>query len=423
MTCIKVAAPDGLFATDRFIVTHNTPMQLVWSQRVVEQTNRPVLILAPLAVASQTVREAEKFGIQCQRSRDGRYDAGAQIVVTNYERLHYFNSTDFAGVVADESGCLKNVDGVTKAAVTEFMRRLNYRLLCTATPSPNDYIELGTSSEALGEMGYVDMLGAFFKNDESSIEPLAYNTKWSLKPHAVQSFWRWVCSWARALRKPSDLGFEDGAFFLPSLITNVHIVGASRPFDGYLFVVPAGTLHEQRAERRATITERCEFVAQRADHKEPFIGWCHLNDEADLLEQLIPGARQVSGSQSDEEKEEHYEDFRTGRLRALVTKPRIASLGVNWQHCRHMSIFPSHSYQDYFQTVRRCWRYGQTREVVIDVVSTAGEADVLGNLNRKALAAERMFELLVEYMHEAIARPRVVTSFDVTPPIPQWLGA
>lgn len=397
-----------------------TPIQLVWAQNIVEQSNRPVLILAPLAASSQTVRESDKFSIPSQRSVDGKHQGTAQIVISNYERLHLFDPNDFSGMVCDESSILKNFDGATKAAVTEFMRRLPYRLLCTATAAPNDNIELGTSSEALGEMGYTDMLGAFFKNDESSIEPMSYNTKWRFKPHAEQPFWRWLCSWARALRKPSDLGFDDGPFILPPLTTNVTTVEASRPLDGRLFILPAVTLHEQRAERRSTLTARCEAVARMADTGESFVAWCHLNDEADMLETLIPDAKQVSGAQSDDEKEELFEAFRLGQLRSLVTKPRIASFGMNWQHCRHMSVFPSHSYEQYYQGVRRCWRFGQTREVVVDVVTTAGEADVLGNLRRKAEAADKMFASMVEHMRAAASMASATYAVE-QPALPAWL--
>jgi hypothetical protein len=395
-----------------------TPMQLVWAQNVVEHTNRPVLLLAPLACSAQTVREAAKFGIPCQRHT---VDGTATIVVSNYERLHLFDPADFSGIVCDESSILKNFDGATKAAVTEFARRLPYRLLCTATAAPNDYIELGTSAEALGEMGYTDMLGMFFKNDEGSIAPLSYATKWRFKPHAERPFWRWLCSWARALRKPSDLGFDDGRFVLPSLTTNVHIVEASRPLGGLLFQVPAHTLPQQREERRATIQARCACVAQAAaDTDGPFVAWCHLNAEGDLLERLIPDAQQVSGDQSDDEKEAMFDAFSAGSLRVLITKPRIGAFGMNWQHCARLSVFPSHSYEQYYQAIRRCWRFGQTRPVVVDVVSSAGEADVLGNLTRKADAADRMFAQLVAHMREAvaIARPQ-----DLVEParLPAWM--
>jgi hypothetical protein len=400
-----------------------TPMQLVWAQNIVEHTNRPVLIVAPLSASAQTVREADKFNIACQRSSTGKHPGAAQIVVTNYERLHLFDSRDFAGMVCDESSILKNFDGVTKAAITEFMRLMPYRLLCTATAAPNDYIELGTSSECLGELGYTDMLGMFFKNDEgSSLSPLSHATKWRFKPHAERHFWRWMCSWARSLRKPSDLGFEDGPFQLPPLEVVVDTITSSRPLDGYLFVVPAQSLQEQRLERRATLKDRCEAVARKADTKESFVAWCHLNDEADLLEQLIPDAKQVSGAQDDDEKEELFEAFRLGQLRALVTKPKIGAFGLNWQHCAHMSFFPSHSYEQYYQGVRRCWRFGQTRTVRVEVVTTSGEADVLGNLQRKADAADAMFREMVQHMHEAVTveRREMVSAPAM---LPAWMGA
>lgn len=402
--------------------TGKTPMQLVWTQNVVEHTNRPVLIVAPLAASSQTVKEAAKFGIPCQRSMNGKHDDTAQIVITNYERLHLFDPADFSGMVCDESSILKNFDGATRAKITEFMRRLEYRLLCTATAAPNDFIELGTSSEALGEMGYTDMLGTFFKNDESSIEPMSYSAKWRFKPHAEVHFWRWLCSWARALRKPSDIGFEDGKFILPPLYENVTIIETSRPLDGYLFIVPARTLEEQRRERRATLDARCEFVAEQAKGGDPFIAWCHLNDEADLLERLIPGARQISGAMDDAKKQERFDAFLNGSLRVLVTKPRISAFGLNWQHCAHMSVFPSHSYEQYYQAVRRCWRFGQTKPVVVDVVSTRGEADVLGNLQRKATATDVMFSQMVEHMREAQTRTRALPTQDV-PAVPAWMVA
>lgn len=382
-----------------------TPMQLVWAQNIIEATNRPVLILAPLATSFQTLAEAEKFSIPCERSHGGT-DFRPTIVVTNYEKLHLFRSDDFAGVVCDESSILKNFDGVTKAQVTEFLRCVPYRLLCTATAAPNDYIELGTSSEALSYLGYMDMLSAFFKNDEGSIAPLSHATKWRFKPHAETSFWRWLCSWARALRKPSDLGYADDRFILPELRTRITTVASSRPLNGKLFITPAANLNEQREERRLTIRERCEAVAARVMEAptEPFVAWCHLNAEANLLERLIPGAKQVSGNHTDEQKEERFLAFKRGDLKTLITKPRIGGFGLNWQHCARMSFFPSHSYEQYYQGVRRCWRFGQTQPVTVDVVTTEGEADVMGNLQRKALAADRMFSLMVEEMHAAEMR-------------------
>ena len=294
-------------------------------ENVIRKTNGHVLILTPLAVAQQTVREGEKFGIECRQSRDGRIKS--RITITNYEKLHLFNSSDFVGVACDESGILKHFSGATQKAVTRFMLKVPYRLLCTATPAPNDYPELGTSSEALGYLGYSDMLSRFFAMDDKKrhrmndvklarearawrhFAKLAYRVAqqigaWRLKGHAEEPFWRWVCSWARACRKPSDLGFDDDGFILPELIEREHIVYPKTPPDGQLFVLPAFGLREERDERRRTLTERCELVAKLvADHDRSVV-WCHLNIEGDLLEKIIPGAVQVKGADADEVKEE-----------------------------------------------------------------------------------------------------------------------
>ena len=378
-------------------------MQLVGADRIADVKARPVLILTPLAVSHQTIQEGEKFGIDCVRSHEGEFGA-ARIVVTNYERLHYFKPDDFAAVVCDESSILKNFDGKRRSAITEFLRTVPYRLLCTATASPNDYIELGTSSEALGDLGYMDMLGMFFKNDESSLHPMSHNSKWRFKHHAELPFWRWVCSWARALRRPSDLGHDDDGFVLPELIERETIIKASRPREGMLFDVPAINLHEQREERRRTIPERCEAAASLVnDTGEPAVMWCHLNAEGDTLAEMVPDAEQVSGSDSDETKEARFMAFARGDLRVMVTKPRIGAFGLNWQHCAHETFFPSHSYEQYYQGVRRCWRYGQKRKVTIDVISSEGESAVLANLKRKNEAAQKMFDSLVACMNEAVA--------------------
>lgn len=403
-----------------------TPMQLAWADAVVKHTNKPVLVIAPLSASAQTVREAEKFSIDAERSRDGKFRSDfSRIVITNYERLHFFSPHDFAGVVCDESSILKNFDGATRNAVNEFMRQVPYRLLCTATAAPNDYIELGTSSEALGELGHIDMLSRYFKNDEnaSAVGAMTRAVAWRFKPHAESHFWRWLCSWSRALRKPSDIGFNTTGFELPPLVVNVTTVAASRPLSGRLFAVPAATLWEQREERRATITQRCEAVADlAASDASPFLAWCHLNDEGDLLERMIPDAVQVAGSDHDDFKEEAFEGFSNGDIRCIVTKPRIAGFGLNWQQCHRMSVFPSHSYEQYYQSVRRCWRYGQEHPVSVDVITTEGEADVLGNLQRKADAADAMFAAMVKEMQYAMGVPRA--PYAATPvTMPAWLDS
>jgi hypothetical protein len=409
-----------------------TPIQLVWAENIVRKTNKPVLILTPLAVSGQTVREGEKFGVECHRSRDGSLPG--KIVVTNYERLHYFNPSDFVGCVCDESSILKNFDGKTRDAVTEFMRRLPYRLLCTATAAPNDYIELGTSSEALGEMGHIDMLHKFFKSNDNSYAQGGRGGhqagRWSKDPfggkfrfrgHAERDFWRWVVSWARAVRKPSDMGFNDGPFTLPPLEMKEYVIKAARTRDGWLFDVPAVGLQEQREERRRTLTERCEKAAELvSDTGEAAVMWCHLNDEGDLLSKLVPDAVQIAGKDTDEKKEEVFTAFQNGEIRVLVTKPTIAGFGLNWQHCAHQTFFPSHSFEQWYQGIRRSWRFGQDKPVKIDVVSSEGEAGVLRNMKRKSDAVDKMFARLVSLMNNElkIQKSNLYTKQEE---VPEWL--
>ncbi len=395
-----------------------TPMQLVWAENVVRETNKPVLIITPLAVGYQTVREGEKFGIECGRSKDGKIKG--KIVITNYERLHYFDSNKFAGVVCDESSAIKNFSGERQKIVTQFMRKTPYRLLCTATAAPNDYIELGTSAEALGYMGRMDMLGEFFKNDENSLHPIWWGARWRFKAHAEKRFWRWVCSWARALRKPSDMGFKDDDFVLPPLKINETVVKASRSFDGGFFVAPARTLDEQRKERKITLEARCEEVAKKVRGKSCSVIWCHLNAEADLLEKIIPDAKQVKGADSDDEKEESFRAFADGKLKILITKPKIGGFGLNWQHCAHMTFFPSHSFEQYYQGVRRCWRFGQKNPVTVDIITTEGELGVFKNLQRKAKAADKMFTQLVNEMNNKL-KLNQIDKYENKMEIPQWL--
>jgi hypothetical protein len=381
-----------------------TPMQLVWAQNVVEKTNGRVLLLAPFAVGNQTKREADKFGIYTSVVRDGKL-GGPGIYISNYERLHYFDNQDFDGVVCDESSILKNFDGVTKAAVTEFMRMHKYRLLCTATAAPNDSIELGTSSEALGEMGFSDVLSRFFRKVKKTYTRRDEHRGqvYQLRPHALRDFWRWVCSWSRAIRNPSDLGYDNGAFKLPPLITNQHIVTSSTRPEGYLFDVPAIGLHEQRKERRRTLTERCEKVAELVSITgKPAVCWCNLNDEGNLMEKIIPDAVQIAGKDSDDRKVQVLEDFAAGKIRVLVTKSVLTGFGLNWQHCSHQTFFPSHSFEQWYQSVRRSWRFGQKNPVTIDVVTSEGESEVLANLNRKQVAADEMFSELVSEMKNSL---------------------
>jgi hypothetical protein len=411
--------PDKLFDFQKSIVEWSTRkgrsaifadcglgktfMQLAWSENVAQHTGGKVLILTPLAVAFQTIKEGEKIGVEVIHRREG-LQAGDRIVVTNYERLHYFDPNDFDGVVCDESSILKNFDGETRKAVTDFMRKRPYRLLCTATAAPNDWIELGTSSEALGEMGATDMLSRFFKREKTFVK--LYNAGgqgWEMRPHAEKDFWRWVVSWARAFRKPSDIGFHDNGFNLPSLTVRGHVVKAATPLPGMLFDIPAVGLAEQRTDLRHTIEERCDMAAELINsHTQPAVAWCNLNEEGKRLEKSIHGSVEVSGNDPEERKEEVFMGFIKGEVRVLVTKPTIGGFGLNLQHCAHETFFPSHSYEQYYQAVRRCWRFGQKQPVIVDMITTDGQVNVLQNLQVKAHKADEMFEKLVALMNNEL---------------------
>lgn len=396
-----------------------TYMQLVWAENVVRETNRPVLVLTPLAVAHQTAREAEKFDIEAEVSRDGKF--ARKIVITNYERLQYFNSSDFGGVVCDESSILKNFDGRTKAAITEFMRMVPYRLPCTATAAPNDYFELGTTSEALGYLGYQDMLGMFFKQETAKDQLGWGRTTYRFRGHAEMPFWKWVCSWARAVRKPSDIGFSDDRFRLPELNEREHVVETGKARAGQLIPTPARSLAEQREESRITLRERCEAAAALAEqHSGATVLWCHTNAEADLLESMLPDALQVAGSMKDELKESRLLGFQAGEFRQLITKPKIGCFGLNWQHCHNVIYFPSNSYEQYYQSIRRCWRFGQARPVESHIIATEGQVGVMRNLQRKAQQADRMFDAITANVTAATNIDRS-TVFQTQEEVPQWL--
>lgn len=382
--------------------------------------------MTPLAVSRQTLKESDKFGIESARNDTGKIEGPAKIIITNYEKLHKFDPDDFSGAVCDESSILKNFNGTRKAEITEFMRRLPYRLLCTATASPNDYIELGTSSEALGQLGYMDMLAKFFKNTQNdslhtSRTRYTQDAKWRFKGHAELHFWRWVCSWARALRKPSDLGFDDAKFMLPELTETEHLIARTKKLDGYIFAMPAIGLKEQREEIRSTIQERCQKAAELSAGNTSVLIWCHLNEEGRVLRDMIPGAIEVSGSDSDEQKEEKFWSFEARETRVLITKPKIGGFGLNWQHCNRVIYFPSHSFEQYYQAIRRCWRFGQEHPVIVDVIVTEGLGSVLKNLQRKAAQADVMFSNLVKFMNEAESI-KIGQTFKKKEKVPSWLS-
>jgi hypothetical protein len=401
-----------------------TAQQLVWAENCVRHTNRPALILTPLAVASQTEREAAKFGVDAKVSRDGTVHGN--ITITNYEQLHRFNTSDFSSVCCDEISCIKAFDGKRRKQVTRFMSKVPYRLGATATAAPNDFIELGTISEALGVMTQSDMLGMFFRNSDKMRHTLFKDgdfwnrAKWFFRAHGEVPFWRWVCSWARAIRKPSDIGFDDDRFELPPLEVTQHIVKTEFRFPGELFVRVARTLKEQREERKRTMRERCELVAKLVDHNEPAVVWCQYNEEGDILERLIPDAIQVAGCHSDDLKEERLNAFTTGQARVLVTKPKLGAWGLNWQHCGHHTFFPSHSFEQFYQAIRRSLRFGRIGPVRVDVIATEGESGVTANLQKKQRQADEMFDRLAQYMNDA-ERLSIPNKHVNTMEVPSWL--
>lgn len=396
-----------------------TLMQLVWAENVHRKTNKPVLILAPLSVSHQTVEEAEKFGIEAVRSSDGKVPNGKGIITTNYERLHMFDVNDFSGIVCDESSILKNFDGSIRGNITRMMRKVKYRAMYTATPSPNDYTELGTSSEALGDMAYMDMLATFFKSNDDTLHPAHIGQAWRFKGHAEPHFWRWVASWARAVRRPSDLGFSDDGWVLPKL-TEIHHEIQSSPLEGQLFAMPVRGLPNERAEKKATIAERCGMAADLIQGHESGVMWCQFNAEADELTRLVPGAVNLSGADKDEVKEEKFRAFKTGEIKYLVTKPKIAALGVNWQHSAACTYFDDYSYEQYYQAVRRFWRFGQKNEVTVHQIGTSSLANVASSRKRKAEAADKMFDEMMRHMVDAQSHKKIFGN-GTKPTFPSWV--
>ena len=367
-----------------------TAMQLEWAKHIPGK----VLILAPLAVSTQTVREGQKFHVDCAYSRT---PIDAHVTVTNYEMLDHFNPADYTAVVLDESSILKAYDGKFRTQIIESFRDVPFRLACTATPAPNDHMELGNHAEFLGVMTRTEMLSTFFVHDGGD------TSKWRLKGHAEADFWRWMCSWAVMIRKPSDLGYEDGAFILPGLTMHQHVVEAQHTPDGALFAMEATTLQERQQARKLTTIERAQrvadLVATRPD--EPWLIWCNLNDESQTVTRMIEDAVEVTGSDSPEAKESRMLGFTAGDHRVLVTKPSIAGFGMNWQHCPNVVFLGlSDSYEQFYQAVRRCWRFGQTREVQCHVITSDIEGAVVANIQRKEADAARMAEEMVSHMHD-----------------------
>jgi hypothetical protein len=324
-----------------------------------------------------------------------------KIVICNYERLHLFDENDFVGVILDESSILKNFDGKIKGKITAFVKKIPYRFLSTATPSPNDFIELGTSSEALGYMGYMDMLTKFFKNNQNSVDSNNRNIgeKFYLKPHAEKDFFAWVNQWSIMCKMPSDLGFSNDRYILPKLITPTHVVENQSMFDVNgqitMFTPIAKSMTEVRLEQKQTEEKRCEKAIQLAANKVS-VYWCNTNNESRLLRENDKEAVEIIGSQSIEKKEEILVAFASGEIKRLITKAKMTSMGLNWQHCNHSVFFPTWSYEQMYQAFRRFWRFGQTKDVTIDMVISDGQTRVLEALQQKTKKAIELHENLTK---------------------------
>lgn len=402
-----------------------TAMELVWAEKVAEYTGKPVLIFAPLAVSHQHIREAEKFGIEAELTK-AQGDCSASIRVTNYQKIDHFDLSQFGGIVLDESSILKSTDGKYRTRIIQECAKIPFRLAATATPAPNDFMELGNHAEFLGVMSYTDMLATFFVHDGGDTQ------KWRLKGHAEQEFWKWMASWAVMLRKPSDLGYPDEGYALPELIQHQHTVAveyAPSIETGTLFPMEARGLSERIAARRDTVEERVELAAKLTPDDRPFVWWCNLNSESEALVKAIPGAVEVRGSDSDDAKERKLADFSEGKIRAMITKPSIAGFGMNWQHCADTGFVGlNDSFEQVYQAIRRFWRFGQKRPVNVHFVAAETEGAVVANLKRKERDAERMAASMVLHMADLTSElvrgsARVRPDYNPTMPmtIPSWI--
>ena len=395
-----------------------TLIQISIAQNIVNHTNKKVLILTPLAVAFQFILEAEKLGIDdIEYSKDGKHTK--KIVICNYERLHYFNSDDFECVILDESSILKNFNGKIKGHITSFIKKVPYRFLSTATPSPNDFIELGTSSEALGYMGYMDMLGKFFKNNQNSSDTKNIGEKFYLKPHAEKDFFAWVNQWSIMAKMPSDLGFSNERYKLPELILNKHVVKNESLLDVdgqmQMFNTPAKNFNEIRHEVKMTIDKRCDMALDLAKGKTS-VYWCNRNDESSILKANDSESVEIIGSQSIDQKEEILKAFADGEIKRIITKAKMTGMGLNWQHCNHSVFFPTYSYEQYYQAVRRFWRFGQKKPVTIDMVISDGQTRVLEALKQKTQKAIELHQKLTENVNRSFTDNKKEFNKDIIKP-------
>lgn len=399
-----------------------TGMQASWAWAVHQHTGNRVLILAPLCVALQTVEEASKFGIPVQYVREFQADGSTGIYVTNYDMLDHFDpwieKGYFDGVVLDESSIIKNADGKTRKRITDVCSKIPYRLSCTATPSPNDYMELGTQSEFLGVMPATEMLSMFFIHDSGETQ------KWRLKGHGQSRFWEWMSHWACFVKKPSDLGFSDDGYDLPALEIEEAVIQTGKPL--------ALTLSERLTARRETIDERVAKCAEVVNASTgPFIVWCNLNEESEKLAAAIPDAVEVRGSDPTSVKESRIQAFTEGRARVIVTKASITGYGLNWQHCAQMAfVGMNDSYEQLYQAIRRCYRFGQKQTVRVHLISADCEGAVLENIKRKEAQAKEMGDRMISYMRDfcrrevvGMKRDREYYSPNERMIIPEWVHA
>lgn len=397
-----------------------------WAYHVAAHTSLPVLILTPLAVAPQFVAEGRMMGRSVVHIREADEIGALGVYVANYERLDRFAEVDFGGVVLDESSILKSFDGRTKQALVTRFAAVPFRLCCTATPAPNDCMELGNHAEFLGVMQAQDMLQRWFINDTETA-----SQSWRLKGHAVADFWDWVCSWARCLESPADMGFDGSAYVLPELREITHLVDSDilRDRGDALFRLAGVSATNLHREQRASLPQRVDLAAElvAAEPDEPWLIWCETDRQADALRVALPAAVEVRGSQSAATKESHLVAFSEGRERIMVTKPKIAGFGLNWQHCaRVVFIGLTFSYESYYQAIRRCWRFGQKRPVHVHIITSASEASILAAVRRKA---EQHDEMKVE-MREAVGRAQARTRESRRryqpmhhAPLPSWMEA
>lgn len=442
---------DGLYEFQRAVVRWNlrrgraanlldtglgkSRVMMETARHVIAHTAHPTLVLAPLAVTHQLAREAAAIGVDAKVvSSQADVPEDPQVVITNYDKLHRFDPGFFSCVMIDEASILKSFDGKLRTLIIETFRQTPFRYAFTATPAPNDHMELGNLAEFIGAMTRTEMLSTFFVHDGGD------TSKWRLKGHAEKEFWKWICSWAVAAKHPRDIGFDQEGYDLPPLTIHEHVVDVAvahaRPPElnktGYLFAMEAVTLAEQRSERKATIDDRvamaAELVARECD--EPWVVWCDLNAESDALAKAIPGAVEITGSDTPSQKESAMLGFSNGTIKTIVTKSKIAGFGMNWQHCaRQVFVGVSHSFEAFYQSLRRSWRFGQDRPVDAHVIIASTEGRVVENLKRKERDAQKLMREMVAAMAD-ISKGELVTAVkqlrdDYDPQIdmevPQWV--